>query len=83
MLVRRYRSTGLLVVLLIAGALIGGALEPLFATYLPFLSLGETVGFTPTTLNLSVLKLTVGLSLRINVAGVIGILLGYLLYRQL
>lgn len=83
MLVRRYRSTGLLVVLLIAGALIGGALGPLFAQYLPFLALGETVGFTPTTLNLSVLKLTVGLSLRINVAGVIGILFGYLLYRQL
>ncbi|MDK2784329.1 MAG: hypothetical protein PWQ41_654 [Bacillota bacterium] len=83
MLVRRYRSTGLLVVLLVAGAFIGGALGALFAQYLPFLALGETVGFTPTTLNLSVLKLTVGLSLRITVAGVLGILFGYFLYRQL
>jgi hypothetical protein len=71
------------VVLLVAGALIGGALGQVFTRYLPFLALGETVGFSPTTLNLSVLQLTIGLSLRITVAGVIGILLGYLLYRQL
>lgn len=83
MFVRRYRSTSLLVVLLLAGAFIGGALGQLFVNYLPFLVLGQTVGFTPTTVNLSVIEITLGLSLHFTVAGAIGLLLGYLLYRQL
>ncbi|NLG85828.1 MAG: DUF4321 domain-containing protein [Firmicutes bacterium] len=80
---RRYRSTGLLIVSLLAGALIGGLLGQLFATYLPFLALGQTVGFTPITFNLGVLELTLGFGLHFTVAGAIGLLLGYLLYRQL
>ncbi|HHY92925.1 MAG TPA: DUF4321 domain-containing protein [Firmicutes bacterium] len=80
---RRNRSTGLLVVLLVTGALVGGALGQVFTKYLPFLALGETVGFSPTTLNLSVLQFTLGISLRVTIAGIIGLLLGYLLYRQL
>ncbi|NLY50694.1 MAG: DUF4321 domain-containing protein [Firmicutes bacterium] len=80
---RRYRSTGLLVTMLLTGALIGGALGRLFAEYLPFLVLGETVGFSPTTINISILQFTIGFVLNITVAGVIGLLLGYLLYRQL
>ncbi|HHT71238.1 MAG TPA: DUF4321 domain-containing protein [Firmicutes bacterium] len=83
MFVRRYRSTGLLVVLLLAGALVGGALGQLFSDYLPFLALGQTVGLAPTTLNLSVVEITFGLSLHFTVAGAIGLLLGYLLYRLL
>jgi uncharacterized membrane protein len=81
--VRRYRSTGLLVVLLLAGAFIGGVLGKLFVDYLPFLALSQTVGLTPTTINLSVVEITFGLGLHFSVAGAIGLLLGYLLYRQL
>lgn len=80
---RKYHSTGVLGILLLAGALAGGALGQVFAKYLPFLALGETVGFTPTTLNISILQFTIGFSLRLSVAGVIGLLLGYILYRQL
>jgi hypothetical protein len=83
MFVRRNRSTGLLTIMLLAGALIGGVLGQIFADYLPFLVLGQTVGFTPTTVNLGVLELTLGFGLQFTVAGALGLLLSYLLYRQL
>ncbi|NMA55394.1 MAG: DUF4321 domain-containing protein [Firmicutes bacterium] len=80
---RRHRSTGLLVVLLTAGAFIGSVLGELFTGYLPFLVLGHTVGLTPATLNLGVVQITFGLHLHLTVAGAIGLILGYVLYRLL
>ena len=46
-----------LVVLLLAGAFIGGALGQLFVNYLPLVQVRRW-GFTPTTVNLSVIEIT-------------------------
>ncbi|HKM39444.1 MAG TPA: DUF4321 domain-containing protein [bacterium] len=80
---RRYRSSGLLIVLLVVGAFLGGVLGQFFKEYLPFLVLGQTVGLSPFTLNLGILQITFGLSLHLTVAGAMGLIVGYLLYRLL
>ena len=80
---RNNRSIAFLVIALLVGALIGGVIGQLFAKYLPFLVLGQKVGFSPTTINLGVFEFTLGIGLQFTVAGAIGLLAGYLLYQRL
>lgn len=82
-IMRRTRSTALLLVLLLTGAAIGGLLGDIFGAYLPLLTVDKAFGFSPTTINLGILNFTLGFVFRLNLAGVIGLLLGFLLYREL
>ncbi len=80
---RRAKSMSLLLVLLLTGAIIGGLVGDILGSHLPVLIVDKTFGFSPTTIDLGVLQLTLGFIFRLNLAGVIGLLLGYLLYRRL
>ena len=73
----------LLLILLLTGATIGGLLGDVLGSYLPILIVDKTFGFSPTTIDLGILQFTLGFIFRLNLAGVIGLLLGYLLYRRL
>lgn len=86
---RRTGSTTGLVVLLILGALVGallgevirllfpgGTLEQLFAR-------GVSPGLSPATMDLRVLSLTFGFTLRLNLASLLGIALAIFVYRRL
>ncbi|MGH7452776.1 MAG: DUF4321 domain-containing protein [bacterium] len=76
---RSKRSLGFIVVVLLLGALTGTLLGELAGFLLPagvvkdfFLKSGE-IGFGPSTLNAVLFSITLGLTLKINVVGLIGI----------
>jgi hypothetical protein len=76
---RSKRSLGFIVVVLLLGALTGTLLGELAGFLLPagvvkefFLKSGE-IGFGPGTLNAVLFSITLGLTLKINVVGLIGI----------
>ena len=73
-----------LFLLLLAGIVLGGFLG-LLAEGVPFLSwlnYGQNFGFAePIVLNLGILVLTFGLTIKITIASIIGVLLAIIIYR--
>ncbi|NLJ33303.1 MAG: DUF4321 domain-containing protein [Firmicutes bacterium] len=80
---RRDKSMSLLLLLLLTGAAIGGLVGDILASHLPILIVDKTFGFSPITIDLGILQFTLGFILHLNLAGVLGLFLGYLLYRRL
>ena len=75
----------ILLVLLLSGLVVGGLLGKLAAgtSWLWWLSYGQTFGLTsPLILDLSVLKITFGFTVEINIASIIGIAIAILIYRK-
>lgn len=75
-----------LLLLVLAGVVLGGFLGEL-ASNVPFLSwlaYGQSFGLhKPLVLDLGILVLTFGLTIKITIAGIIGILIAILIYRLL
>lgn len=68
--------------MILAGIVIGGFIGDMFPN--TFLSYGKTFGMdSPLILNLGILVLTFGLTIRITMASIIGILLAIVIYRFL
>ncbi len=72
---RNRRSKGLLIFLLILGAIIGGVIAEALKDKIPILTEGINIGFSPINVDLYFIVLTFGLNLRFNLGSVIGILL--------
>ncbi len=76
---RRKRSFGKVVLIIFIGALFGTLLGELLGLVLPegvvkeFFTRSWSPEFGPATLNLMLLSLTLGLSLKVNVSGAIGV----------
>ena len=77
-------------VVIILGALIGSALGELIAYLFPggilerIFARGITPGLAPpATLDLKIVSLTFGFTVRINLASLMGLLLGAYIYKQL
>lgn len=73
-----------LFLLLLAGIVIGGLIGNWAAgvSGLSWLAYGQTFGLTsPIVLDLGIVVLTFGLSIKITVAGILGILIAILIYR--
>lgn len=80
------RNTWFLIVLVCAGLVIGGLIGQLASqvSWLNWLSYGQEFGFAePLTLDLSVIKITFGFVVNINMASIIGIAIALLIYRWL
>lgn len=79
---RRRRNTWLLVFLVIGLGSLGNLAGELLAQYAPVL--GQAVGFSlgPFTVDLYVLGFTLGASAVLNLGGLLGVLMGVLLYRR-
>ena len=74
-----------LLIFLLAGLVIGGLIGELAQRIggLWWLSYGQTFGLTsPLILDLSVLKITFGFTVEINIASIIGIAIAILIYRK-
>ena len=72
-------------IFILSGIVVGGLLGVLAEkiSWLWWLSYGEQFGFTnPVTLDLSVIKFTFGLWIKINVASIIGMVLSVFIYRK-
>ncbi|MDW7674099.1 MAG: DUF4321 domain-containing protein [Bacillota bacterium] len=77
------RSIGMLLILLLVGALIGSLLGDALGGLMPFLKESKALGFPATTIDLVVLTFTIGFTLKLNVASILGFFLAYLAYRRL
>ncbi len=81
----RDRSIWLLLVFILSGLVIGGLLGELSKNveWLWWLSYGNEFGLTsPLTLDLSVLKIQFGLTIKISIASIIGMAIAIFIYRK-
>ena len=79
------KNIGVFLIFILSGIVLGGLLGVLAekVSWLWWLSYGEEFGLTdPVVLDLSVLKITFGLWIKINVASIIGMILAVLIYRK-
>ena len=82
----RNKNFWILLLLLLSGIVLGGFLGRLAAgiPWLSWLNFGQSFGLdTPLILNLGVLVITFGLSIKITIASIIGVALALLIYRYL
>ncbi|MDO4328220.1 MAG: DUF4321 domain-containing protein [Lachnospiraceae bacterium] len=82
----RNKNFWVLLILLLAGVVLGGFIGSITEgiPLLSWLSFGESFGLnTPLVLNFGILVITFGLSIRITMAGIIGMALALLIYRWL
>ncbi len=77
------QSVGVLLVLLLVGALLGSLLGDILGGYVPFLKESRSLGFSTTTIDLVILTFTIGFSMKLNLASVLGFFLAYIAYRRL
>jgi hypothetical protein len=84
------RGVGLILLVVVAGLVVGSLLGELLGGLLPsgfsqdLLTRGPTIGLTPpVTLDLRFLALTFGVTLKVNLVGVIGIVIAALTLRRL
>lgn len=78
------RGLGFLIILLIIGGLIGSLIGIALGNVWPVLNQGlPLIGFEPVTIDLSIIVLTFGLTLKFNVASTIGLLLAFIIYFKL
>ena len=84
------RGIGLILLVVVAGLVVGSLLGEILGTVLPagrvqdLITRGPTIGLNPpATLDLRFLALTFGLSLKVNLVGVVGIVSAALTLRRL
>jgi uncharacterized protein DUF4321 len=84
------RRIGLIFLVVVAGLVVGSLLGEILGSLLPagrtqdLISRGPTIGLTPpVTVDLRFLAMTFGLSLKVNLMGVAGIVLAGLTLRRL
>ena len=85
-----HRGLGLVLLVVLAGLVVGSLLGELLGGLLPsgriqdIFTHGPTIGLTtPATLDLRFLALTFGLALKVNLVGVVGIVIAALTLRRL
>ncbi|MDE7177271.1 MAG: DUF4321 domain-containing protein [Lachnospiraceae bacterium] len=75
-----HKNNWVCVLLIMAGIVIGGFIGSLFPS--TWLNYGQSFGLTqPLVLDLGILSVTFGLSIRLTIAGIIGIALAIIVYR--
>ena len=82
MAIAKSKSTWALLLLMLSGIVIGGFIGNL--TNIGWLNYGQTFGMeSPIVLNLGILVLTFGLSIKITLASIVGVVVAILIYRLL
>ncbi|NLY43650.1 MAG: DUF4321 domain-containing protein [Clostridiaceae bacterium] len=87
MIMRRERNTGLLVLLILIGIVMGGLLGEFLSQfkYLSFLSYGKEFGMDmgrPLFLDLSVIKFSFAIAFNVNIASILGIIASIFVYKR-
>ena len=85
-----HRGVGLMLLVAVTGLIVGSLLGELLASILPawlgqdLLAKGPTIGLNPpSTLDLRFLALTFGFTIKVNLVGVVGIVIAALTLRRL
>lgn len=79
---RKGGSSIYFILLLLTSVIIGSILGKAFSNFLPILNYGESIGFGPATLDLSIFSLTFGFNANLTVAGIMGILIAIIAYKK-
>ncbi len=83
---RGSRGAGILFLYLLAGTIIGSLLGNILASYFDHDIFTKTIEIgtmgNPLTLDLGILRLTLGLTFVINIGTVVGIILGIIFYKR-
>lgn len=82
----RTQNIWILLLLMLAGVVLGGFIASLVAnvSFLSFLAYGKTFGLTsPLNLDLGVLTLQFGCTINFTIAGILGIILAFFIYRRM
>jgi hypothetical protein len=77
------KGPGVLLILVIMGAVLGSVIGKVLGGIVPIFNISESFGIRPTTIDLGVLNFSFGLILNLNLAGILGFLIAYLLYKKL
>lgn len=80
----RYKNAWVLLVMILAGVVLGGFIGQATQeiSWLSWLNFGQSFGLdTPLILNLGILVVTFGLTIRITMASLIGVAVALLIYR--
>ncbi len=77
------QSTLSFLLVLLVGLVLGGILGELLKDVVPILAYGKSIGFQPVTVDLSVIILTLGLTMQVNLAAIIGIMAAVFIFRKL
>lgn len=78
------KNNWILLIILLCGIVLGGYLGTLASDvgFLSWLAYGKTFGLTsPMVLNLGIMVVTFGLTITINIASIIGLIIGIIVYR--
>ena len=73
----------ILLVLLLIGAIFGSLIGTALSGFAPILAYGKEIGVDPFIVDLSIITLTFGLKLSLNLSGILGLFLAFLIYRKL
>ncbi len=73
----------MLIILLVIGSLFGTLIGELLKDFLPFLYYGEVIGLSPTNIDLAVITITLGMTLKLNIATIIGFFISLFIYSRL
>ena len=82
----RAKNIWILILFILGGIVVGGLLGEIASnvSFLSWLAYGQEFGLsTPIELDLSVIKLTFGLMLKINISSIIGIVLAIFIYKKI
>ena len=80
------KNIWILLIFILSGLVVGGLLGELASNidWLWWLSYGESFGLSqPLTLDLSVIQLTFGLTFKINISSIIGMILAIFIYKKI
>lgn len=77
------KSNFLLLFFILVGAILGGIIGEVFGVYLPLLNYGKSIGLEPSTIDLSLIKFTFGFTMKLNLAGILGIFIAILTFKRL
>ncbi len=78
------KNNWVLVIILLCGIVLGGYIGTLASnvSFLSWLAYGNTFGLTsPIVLDLGIIVFTFGLTITINIASIIGLIIGIIVYR--
>lgn len=82
----RDKNIWILLIFILSGLVIGGLLGDVASNVdgLSWLAYGQSFGLSsPLELNLSIIKITFGLMLNINIASIVGIVLAIFIYKKI
>lgn len=77
------KNVWVLLLLLLSGSVVGGFIGDVFKTTFKWLSYGKTLGFDTFTLDLNIIKITLGFVMSINIASIIGIMIAIFIFSRL